>query len=64
MISIVRIVVDPVDVSLREWTLYIDNVFGNTHVGNYIPAETGCLWFIGTGAAAYTYAAGDRPTAL
>jgi hypothetical protein len=39
-------------------------LYGNTHVGNYIPAETGCLWFIGTGAAAYTYAAGNRPTAL
>lgn len=37
------------DVSLRERTLCIYTVIGNTHVGNYIPAETGCLWFIETG---------------
>ncbi|MGM1428845.1 hypothetical protein ACS126_06270 [Sphingobacterium lactis] len=46
------------DVSLRERTLCIYTVFGNTHVGIYIPAETGCLWFIGSDAAAYAYATG------
>lgn len=30
---------------------------GNTHVGTYISAETGCLWFIGAVLPAYTYAA-------
>lgn len=57
LLNIYRILMVHVNVSLRERTLCILLLLGNTHVGNYIPAETGCLWFIGAALPAYTYAA-------